>query len=114
MASGIVVAGDGSAGVVERVDFGCHFLRSGVCAGVAIAAVCVSVGEGGLSGAGSGMEDAADFGSGDGPADLGCHFFRSTDGVAVERVGVGVSIDAIPRMEAGVTTIGAGGAVGVG
>jgi hypothetical protein len=57
-AAGAVVAG-GSAGAGDGVDLGCHFLRSGVAAIGAEAAV--SVGIGGLTGDVSEIEDDAVF-----------------------------------------------------
>lgn len=68
---------DDSAGVGEGVDFGCHFLRSGVGA-----AVCVAVRIGERTGAVSEIGEATGLCSEDGVGDLGCHFFRSTDGIA--------------------------------
>ena len=66
-------------GGVGVVDFGCHFFRSGVAAGE-VSVVFVAGGgstspvlEGGEMGAAC-SEDTA--------VDLGCHFLRSTDGVA--------------------------------
>ena len=75
----VAVRGGGSAGGADGMDFGCHFLRSGVGA----IGVAVAVGFSVRIVVVSRVRDVSGFGSEDWAGDLGCHFLRSTDGVAV-------------------------------
>jgi hypothetical protein len=96
----------GVMGCGEAVDFGCHFLRSGVGSVVGFGADCVSDGAGASVGVGATTSGATGSFSAVAEGDFGCHFFRSTDGTA----GAGTGI-----AEGWASTMGAGamGAAGI-
>jgi hypothetical protein len=71
-----VTVASGSVGMADGVDFGCHFLRSGVGCGTA--------GVGGLAGVvAAGCSSVCAGGAETEGVVLGCHFFLSGEGAFV-------------------------------